>query len=91
MNKILGHCNESDIKKFSHLSNAMKIKMNPNYTLHWDIYIRGKISIDRNKILNRKATKILALVHTDLAGPIKPLGKEGYRYVLNFINDFQAL
>ena len=46
---------------------------------------------NRNKTLDWKATKILALVHSDLAGPIQPLGKEGYRYVLNFIDVFSGL
>ena len=37
------------------------------------------------------ATKILALVHSDLAGPIQPLGKDGYKYVRNFIDDSSGL
>ena len=49
------------------------------------------MSIDKNNILDYKATKILALVHSDLAGLIQPLAKEGYRYVLNFINDYSGL
>ena len=49
------------------------------------------MSNDRNKTLDRKATKILALVHSDLAGPIQFLGKEGYKYVLNFIDDYSGL
>ena len=31
--------------------------------------------------LDRKATKIFALVHSDLAGPIQLFAKDGYRYV----------
>ena len=34
------------------------------------------MSNDRNKTLDCKATKILALVHSDLAGPIEPLAKD---------------
>ena len=34
-----------------------------------------------------KAIKILALVDSDLTGPIQPLAKDGYKYVLNFIDD----
>ena len=36
------------------------------------------------------ATKILALVHSDLAGLIQPLAKDGYKYVINFI-DYSGL
>ena len=30
-------------------------------------------------------------MHNDLAGPIQPLGKEGYGYLLNFIDDYSGL
>ena len=70
-----GHCNKSGIKKL------------PNC----DVCIEGKMSKDRNKTLDCKATKILALVHSDLAGPIQPLAKDGYKYVINFIDDYSGL
>ena len=38
-----------------------------------------------------QGNKILALVHSDLAGPIQPLTKDGYKYVLNFIDDYSGL
>ncbi len=69
----------------------MKIKPTPNYALNCDICIQGKMSNDRNKTLDCKATKILALVHSDLVGPIQPLAKDGYKYVLNFIDDYSGL
>ena len=60
----------------------MKIKPTPNYALNCcDICIQGKMSNDRNKTLDWKATKILTLVHNDLAGPIQLLAKDGYKYV----------
>ena len=89
--KILGHCNESDIKKVPNLVKRMKIKPTPNYALDCDICIQGKMSNDRNNPLDCKATKILALVHSDLAGPIQPLAKDGDTYVLNFIDDYSGL
>ena len=52
--------------------------------------IQRKMSNDRNKTLDHKATKILTLIHSDLAGPIQSLRKD-YRYVLNFINDYSGL
>ena len=50
----------------------MKIKPTPNYALNCDICIQGTMSNDRNKTLDCKATKILAFVYSDLAGPIQP-------------------
>ena len=63
----------------------MKIKPTPNYVLNCDICIQGKMSNNRNKTLDRKATKILTLVHSDLAGLI-----DGYKYVINFILGLQC-
>ena len=91
LHEILGHCNESDIKKLPKLVKGMKIKPTPNYVLNCDICIQGKMSNDRNKTLDSKATKILALVHSDLAGPIQPIAKDGYKYVINFIDDYSGL
>ena len=89
--KIFGHCNESDIKKLLNLVKGMKIKPSPNHALNCDICIQGKMSNERRKTLDRKAIKILALVHSDLAGPIQPFAKDGYKYVLNFIDDYSGL
>ena len=89
--KILGHCNESDIKKLSSLVKGMKIKLTPSYAFNCDICIQGKMPNDRNKTLDCKATKILALRHSDLAGPIQPLAKNGYKYALYFIDDYSGL
>ena len=88
---ILDHSNESDIKKLPNLLKGMKIKPTPNYALNCDICIQRKMSNDRNKTWGSKATKILALVHSDLAGSIQPLSKDGYRYVINFIDDYSGL
>ena len=83
--KILGHCNESDIKMLK----GMKIKPTPNYAFNCDICIQGKLSNDRNKTFDCKATKILALVHW-FSTPIQLLAKDGYKYVLNFIDDYSS-
>ena len=44
------------------------------------------MSNDRNKTFDCKATKILALVPSGLAGPIQSFSKEGYKCVINFID-----
>ena len=35
-----------------------------------------------------RKTKILALIHS---GPIQPLAKDGYKYVINFIDDYSGI
>ena len=89
--KILGNSNKSDIKNVPTLVKRMKIKPTPNNAFNCDICIQGKMSNDRNKTLDRKATKILTLIHSDLAGPFQPQAKEGYEYVLSFIDDYSSL
>ena len=89
--KILSHCNESDIKELPNLVKDMNIKLTQNYALNCDICIQRKMFNDRNKTLDSKATKTLTLVHRDLAGPIQPLAKDGYKYVINFIDDSSGL
>ena len=69
----------------------MQIKSIPSYALNSGICIQRKMSNDRNKTLDRKATKILALEHSELAGPIQPLVKDGYKYVISFIDDYSGL
>ena len=49
------------------------------------------MSNDRNKTLDCKATKLLALVLSNLAGSIQHLTGEVYKYVLNFIDDYSGL
>ena len=53
--------------------------------------MQEEMSNQRNKTLDCKAIKLLPLVHNDLVVPIQPLGKEGYRYVPNFIDDYSGL
>ena len=69
----------------------MKIKLTLNYALNCDICIQEKMTNDRNKTLECKATKILALVHSDLASPIQSSAKDGNEYVLTFIDDYFGL
>ena len=69
----------------------MKMKPIANYALNCDICIQGKMSNDRNKTLDWKATNILPLVHSDLAGLIQPLAKDGYKYVIDFIDKYSGL
>ena len=75
----------------SKLVKGMKTKPTQNYALNCDICIQEKMSNDKNQTLDSKATKILTLVHRDLAGPIQPLSKDGYKYVINFIDDYFGL
>ena len=55
------------------------------------IYVFKRKCLIKEIRLDSKVTKILSLVHSDLASPIQPLAKDGYKYVINFIDDYSGL
>ena len=54
------------------------------------MYILGKMSQYRSRQPDRKASKKLDLVHCDIAGPIDPPAKEGFRYSISFVDDYSG-
>lgn len=44
----------------------------------------------RNRNPDARATAPLELVHTDLAGPIDPASREGFRYSIAFTGDYSG-
>ena len=57
--KILGHCNEYDIKKLPISVNGMKIQPTQHYIRNCDICIQIKITENESKTLHEKITEIL--------------------------------
>ena len=45
----------------------------------------------RNRKPDEKPKKPLEFVHCDLAGPIDPVAKEGYKYALSFVDDYTGI
>ena len=86
--KTFGHCNVNDIKSLQKVVTGMDIADNSNFSC--DICIKGKMNQYRSRDPDDKATKILDLVHTDLAGPIDLEGKDGFKYAISFVNDFSG-
>ena len=52
--------------------------------------IVGKQTEYRSRKERSRSDEVFGLVHTDLAGPIKPLGIRGYSYVILFTDDFSG-
>lgn len=52
--------------------------------------IEGKFAQSRNTEPDEKAKGVLELVHTDLAGPVEPAGKDGFRFALAFTDDYSG-
>ena len=88
--EILGHCNYDDVQRLQSVVEGMKIKGATNKPPHCDVCTQGKFVQTRNRDPDVRATKPLELVHTDLAGPIHPESKEGFKYTLSFTDDFSS-
>ena len=85
---ILGHCNVKDVLKLENVVNGMHISDKSEFDC--ETCILGKMTQYMNKTSDRKAEKSLELIHCDIAGPVTPIAKEGFRYAMNFIDDYSG-
>ncbi len=88
--EILGHCNFDDVQRLEGVVDGMKIEGSSNKPITCEVCTRGKFTQTRNRKPDVRAKMPLELVHTDLAGPINPESREGYKYVLAFTDDFTS-
>ena len=86
LHQILGHSNMNNVSKLKHVVKGIKIttKGKPEC----DIFVQGKMSQYQNREPDRRATAPLQLVHTDLSGLIIRESKEGYKYAMQFDDDY---
>ena len=87
--QIFGHCNVRDILNLENVVHGMKITNKSKFNC--GTCIEGKMTQYRSREADMKANSILELVHCDLAGPIEPVAREGFRYVLGFIDDYSGI
>lgn len=89
--EILGHCNYDDVLKLESVTEGMKIKGKTDVSnLKCEVCMKGKFAQSRNREPDERAKVALALVHTDLSGPIEPAAKDGFRYALAFTDDYSG-
>ena len=55
-----------------------------------NVFTKGKMTQSRNRNQDARATAPLELVHTDLAGPIDPVSREGFRHSIAFTDDYSG-
>ena len=87
--EILGHCNLNDVLALENVVDGMKITGKKEFDC--GVCVMGKMTQPRNRKPDKRATKNLELVHCDLAGPIDPIAKEGFRYALAFVDDYSGI
>ena len=86
--KVLGQCNVKDVLKLENVVNGMKIT-NKN-VFDCDACIIGKMSQYRSRKPDKRATRPLEFVHCDLAGPVTPVAKDGFKYAISFVDDYSG-
>ena len=86
--KVLGHCNTKDVLKLETVVEGMKITNKDNFSC--ESCIKGKMCEYRNRLPDLKAKHPLDLVHCDLAGPIEPEARDGFRYSAVFVDDYSG-
>ena len=52
--------------------------------------VQGKMTDDRSRKPRVRSAVPLELVHTDLAGHVEPVSREGFRYVIVFTDDYSG-
>ena len=82
---IFGHCNQKDILRNATIVDGMEI--NSKSMPECEICIENKKPNMRNREAAPKSNNVFDLVYSDLAGPITPVGKQGFKYAMNFVDD----
>ena len=83
---IMGHCNTKDIIKLEPLVDGMKIGKKEEFVC--EPCILGKQTQQMSKKPSTRATQPLEFVCSDVCGPIKPESRDGFKYVISFIDNF---
>jgi hypothetical protein len=89
--EILGHCNFEDIIKLQGVVKGMKFSGKiESSKLGCNTCVEGKFVNSRSRIPDARSQKSLEKVHVDLAGPVSPVSREGFKYCIAFTDDFSG-
>ena len=86
--RIFGHCNMRDMLKLENVVEGMKISKRD---FDCNTCTMGKMPEFRNRQADERASKVLELVHCDLAGPITPVARDGFHYAISFVDDYSSI
>ena len=87
--RIMGHCNFQDLRKLKNVVDGMEIV--DEQQCECAICTQGKMCQTRSRKPDERAKAPLEFVHCDLAGPIDPVAKGGFRYALCFVDDYTGI
>ena len=90
LHTMMGHCNVHDLRQLERTVDGIRIT-DPGSEFFCDICARGKQTHEQiNKKPDPRATSPLELVHSDLAGPVSPAAKGGFRWAICFVDDYSG-
>ncbi len=87
--KIMGHCNLNDLRKLQSIVEGMKIL--DDWQCECVICTQGKMCQFRSRKTDERAKEPLEFVNCDLASPINPVAKDGFKYTLSFVDDHTGI
>ena len=87
--KIMGHFNFQDLRKLQNVVEGMKIA--DEQQCRCTICTQGKMCQTRSQKPDERAKIPLEFVHCDLAGPIDPVARDGFKYALCFVDDYTGI
>ena len=91
--RCLGHMNHEDINQLQACTQGMSIAKSQSVT-------QTCTTCNENKATRLPkatddapvhATKPLQRVHTDITGPIMPISREGFKYIINFVDEYSSI
>ena len=90
--RTLGHMNYNDILCLQSATEGMKISQRQQERT-CTTCMQNKLTRTPKSYLDTplRADKPLQRVHTDICGPIEPQSREGYRYVINFVDEHSSM
>ncbi|KAG6438785.1 hypothetical protein O3G_MSEX000222 [Manduca sexta] len=92
--RILGHTNFYNVSKLceNNLCIGLPQKIENDYYYQCEICLENKMSnLPFNSNKKSRTTDLLQIIHTDVNGPINPIGFGGEKYFVSFIDDFSKL
>lgn len=91
--RILGHANFYNVRKLCENNLCIGLpKQIENDYFQCEICIQNKMSnLPFNSVNKNKTTDLLQIIHSDVNGPLNPIGFGGEKYFVSFIDDFSKL
>ena len=83
--KIMGHCNFQDLRKLQNVVDGMKIA-DDQQQHECTICTQSKMCQTQSQNRDERVKSPVEFVHCDLAGPIDPVARDGFKYALCFVD-----